>query len=563
MPSRRTVLGGAGAALAAPLAGDRPAGAEALFAPRARELRSLAELADPGGAEGIGTRRGSLASVVEGAPLHARSFGVIGDGRTDDTRAVQAFLDLCAERGGRVAHFGAMAVRISGPLRSRGVGIVFEPAGYGGAAAPGFVATGSGYTALTVTGAVADFCVTVTGDGTADIHEDGRTDGDRRPRINGISFGADEEGGVFSLSTVRWVRVNNLAGFGVRHLQCWDCAFLSVSVERCGREGAWAFEVATRGPSTCNETSWLRLQVEQSVGGSIRIDPATLSCSFVKIHSERAVARGPGPTWMLGGACTFDSVRLTAGNPAQASASVVSSQADVRNLRAEGGIPVSVDASGGAVNFHNPSALFRPAANQSGLVNIIGGTVSVQALGAGWNLTGCAVSTLEVGFMPPDLGATLNGCSIDRLIPQPGSDQGELVLVSTRVARATVSGRGRLRALHLVAGSRLFAEGGTLACADQAVTVDATSRIVGDVVLRRATFRLAGTVTGALAVEGPVHDARAADDATTGGTVKGWGPPSVPGTPGSWSVDLSRTSGLAGWRYAAGSWRPVKIGVDS
>ncbi|WP_174278203.1 hypothetical protein [Sphingomonas bacterium] len=544
-PSRRAVIGSAGAA--------------------------LTSLAGQGGTQGFGAQGGGLAPVPGGLPLDARAHGVVGDGRTDDTRAVQAFLDLCAASGGRIAHFGAMVVRITGPLRSQGVGIVFEPASYGGAAAPGFVASGAGYTALTVTGSVADLCVTLTGEGTADIRDDGRMTGDRRPRINGISFGSDEDNGVFSLSTVRWVRVNNLAGFGIRHIQCWDCAFLSISVERCGREGVYAFEVATRGPSTCNETSWVRLQVEQSVSGAIRIDPATLSCSFVKIHSERAIASGMAPTWLLGGACIFDSVRLTAANPGQASAAVVSNQADIRNLRVEGSIPVSVDASGGVVNFHNPSAELHPSANQSGIVNVVGGTVSVL-VGAGWNLFGCAVSRLEAGFMPPDLSATVSNCSVGQIAPQAGSDQGELVLTATRVAGARVAGTGRLRALHLFAESQLTPEGGTLSCVDQTITVDASSRIVGSVVLQRATLRLAGTVTGALAIRGPVHDARASDGAVVGGPVTGWGPPSVPGTPGAWSANLALSSPagqatpsvrvVTGWRYAAGAWRAMKIGVE-
>jgi len=566
LPSRRTLLSTAGAALVAPLVGDQPSAARATQP--ARPLASMADLARPAGAEGVGTQRGTLASVVAALPLAAQAHGVVGDGRTDDTRAAQAFLDLCAKMGGRLAYFGALTVRITGPLTSRGVGIVFEPASYGAADGPGFLAAGAGYTALTVLGSVADFCVTVTGDGTVDIPENGRIAGDRRPQINGIAFGSDDE--PFAMSTVRSVRVNNLAGFGVRHAQCWDSTFLSVSVERCGRDGLYAFEIAGDARRTCNETIWARIHVEQAVGGAIRVDPGALSCSFAKIHSERAIARAGMPTWLLGGACTYDSVRLSAMNPADARLAVIGNQTEFRNLRAEGGIPVTVDASGGTVNFHNPGAMLQPAPNQNGIVNIVGGVVSVLGMGGGWNLLGCRVGRLEVGFMSPGMFSTLTGCMVDEMAPQHGSDQGELVLSATQVANAVISGAGRLRGLHLRNNSRLTAGGGTLACADQLVAVDASSRIEGNVVLQRVVLRLAGKVTGNLAVRGPVHDARADDNAAVGGTVSGWGAPSVPASPGAWSVNLAtsvdeRAKGtipVIGWRYGAGAWRPVRLNIE-
>ncbi|MFS0774375.1 hypothetical protein [Sphingomonas sp. 1P08PE] len=534
--------------------------------PNGRTLASFAELARPTGAEGVGTKRGSLAAVVEGLPLDARAHGVTGDGRTDDTAAAQAFLDHCAAHGGRIAWFGSLCVRITGPLTSRGVGIVFDPASYGAADAPGFVAAGSGYTALTVIGSVADFCVTVTGEGHADITEDGKLERDRRPRINGIAFGTDRD--TMGMSTVRMARVNNLAGFGVRHAQCWDSTFLSISVERCGVDGTHAFIVAGDAERTCNETSWLRVQVEQPIGGAIWIDPGVLSCSFVKIHSERALARKGVPTWMMGGSCTYDSVRLTAHNPAEATALIVSNQADFRNLRAEG-VPVSVNAGGGVVNLQNPGATLQPAAGQNGTVNVIGGTISVMGMGGGWNLFGCRVSRMEIGFMPNEVRATATGCTIAELVAQPGAIQGELILSASRVEAAAITGNdGRLRALHLHQASQLVPRDGTLTCTDQMVTVDATSQIIGNVVLERAGFRLAGTVTGDLTVRGAVHDARADDGGRVGGRISGWGAPTVGGTTGAWSVNLQPEAGrigqrpVIGWRHAAGDWRPVRMDIE-
>jgi hypothetical protein len=546
--SRRTFMSAAGTALIVPLASDSAAMGPRLQAPGEKGLHSL-----------------------EGQGLYAGAFGVVGDGRTDDTRAVQAFLDLCAARGGRIAHFGAMSVRISGPLISRGVGIVFEPANYGEPGEPGFIAAGSGYTALTVLGMVADFCVAVTGEDGMDVTDVGQIAGDRRPAINGIAFGTDAVGEIFAMSTVRWVRVTNLAGFGVRHAQCWDSTFLSVSVERCGTADAYAFDVAASLPHCCNEVTWARLHVEQAVGGAIRVDPNTLSCSFLKIHSERALPVPGLVTWILGGSCTFDSTRLTAMKPEVALVLIVSNQADLRNLRVEGNVRTQINASGGVVNLHNPSALLEPSPNQNGVVNIVGGSIAVVGIGAGWHLFGSRISRLEVGFMPPGSSATLSGCMIEELAPTRGVTEGELMLEGSQVASALLSEKeGRLRALHLGRGSRLIPVGGMLRCTDQTVVVDATSRIEGDVVLARTTLRLSGTITGSLSVEGPVYDSRAHDGAAVLGVVSGWGPPTVKGTQGAWSVNLApapRPNGqgrlrvIAGWRYLADDWQPVDVEI--
>ena len=562
-PSRRSILGVAGATLATPLLGARST------LPPVSRLDTLAASSTASGEQAVGAQRGGHAGAGDTRPLDARAIGVVGDGRADDTRAVQALLDQCAAEGGRIARFGTMTVRITGPLKSRSVGIVFDPASYGGASAPGFVVSGSNYTALTVVGSVADFCVTLTGDDGVDIADSGTIAGDRRPRIDGIAFGTDDE--PFALSTVRSVRVNNLAGCGVRHAQCWDSTFLSVSVERCGRDDRYAFEIAGDARRSCNETTWARIHVEQAIGGSIRIDPGTLSCSFVKIHSERSIARPSLPTWLLAGSCVYDSVRLTATDPKVATVAVVGNQTELRNLRAEGGIRVTVDASGGTINFHNPGAVLQPAPNQNGIVNIIGGVVSVLALGGGWNLIGADVDQLEVGFMSPGHSARLTGCTVNVLRPQAGSQHGEVILSGTRVAAGSITGAGRLRGLHLRDNSSLAAKDGSLACTEQLVVIDPSSQIQGDVVLQRTSLRLAGSITGNLTVRGPVHDARADDGAWVGGTVEGWGPPSIAAKPGAWSVNLA-TAGdrqpkgareaVAGWRFLADGWRAIRVKIE-
>ncbi len=227
-----------------------------------------------------------------------------------------------------------------------------------------------------------------------------------------------------------------------------------------------------------------------------------------------------------------------------------------------------VNASGGTVTFHNPGANLEPAPDQSGIINVLGGVMSALRIGAGWNLRGCQIGRLEAGFMPAGLSALVTGCAIDQFGPQPGTDQGEVVMVASRVEKGIVSGPGRLRGLHLRANSRFVAKDGMLRCVDQTIFVDESSHIEGDVVLERVRLRLAGTLIGKLFVKGPVHDARATDTARVEGQVTGWGPPTEAGQAGGWSANIAMQAAvgggriISGWRHAAGAWHPVYLAVE-
>lgn len=421
-------------------------------------------------------RTPGLASLRSATPAE---FGVVGDGRADDTKAAQAFLDSCAERGIGIADFGRMVVRISGPLHARGVGVVFDTMSYGKPGDPGILVTGSGYTALTVTGAIVDFCATVYGGGDATVGPGGRIERDSRPAVTGIAFGDEKSSAAFLASVVRHARAYRLNGTGIRHRRCWDTTFLAVSVEQCGNATAYAFDVAGSPNDTCNETHWVRVQVESSVGRAIRVDPWTLACTFGQVHSERTQGIGDGAAWVLGGSCAMSSVRLSAVDGAAAGVQLISNQLTIVHLRAEDGIRVVIDASGGVINLHNPGGVLEPKRDQSGRINVIGGVISVLSMGAGWSIMGAAIGRLEAGYMPPGTHSLISGCDIKDLVPQPGASQGELVLSGCTASGAAATAEGRLRRLRLVGGTVFTRSAAAVGVPAGVEVADASSSISG------------------------------------------------------------------------------------
>lgn len=518
-----------------------------------------ATLPEPGGVAAPGIRRETM---------FAGDFGISGRDDVDETRQVQLFLDACAAAGGRIAHFGGMRVRISGPLIARNVGIVFDRQSYG-VTDPGFYVTGRGYTALTVTGLVPDFNVAIYGSGGAEYGADGRIVRDTRPPVNGFQFGDPGEKEPLMSSTIRYARAYKLSGFGIRHTICFDNTFVAQSVEECGNARTPAFEVSGSPTGNCNESVWLRVQVELCAGQSILIHPNTLMCVFAKIHSERATAVAGTTTWLLGGACEFGSVRCQANNPDRATMRIVSAQAECRNFRVEGNIPIEIDATGGVVDFHNPIVTMKPAPDQNGRVTVTGGQVRALAVGAEWTFVGTRIDLLELGFMPPGLHALAMGCEIRLVQPQDGRSDGELILQGSRATGAIWNGRGRLRHLHVLGGSRFVAANGTLDVVNQTVTVDAGSTITGRVSVRQAALKLYGRIEGDLLVAAPAQSI-AGSDASVTGQVAGWDRPRARDTlgdcpDGSYCKHLApvrvATRGgaalLTGWIHAAGDWRAV------
>jgi hypothetical protein len=495
----------------------------------------------------------SMAPSKKAGVLHAADFGIVGTGDRDETAAVQRFLDRCAATGAGIADFGTMRVRISGPLKVHSVGIVFTSVA-SATGAPGFYPVGAGYTALTVTGAVIDFAVGIYGPTDSPVR-----DGDNRARINGIQFGAPDSSVELSLSFVRHVRVFNLAGFGVRYAACWDTTFANTSVETCGTVDQPAFDVVAALPQTCNECVWIRVQVELAKGRAMHVSPLTLSCVFIKIHSERATAVKGQPTWQFGGACEYGSLRLHASNPADATAHFVGDQGRCTNLRSEG-CTVLVDATGGTYRFDNPGAtVMRSSPNQNGRIIVTGGGIERLEAGGNWLLIGTRIETLQAGFMPDRQRIVAQHCMISRIEPQLGQISANLDLYDCDIdALRWTSGRDHLRRVTLHDGTRAGTSAGGMAITASLLEVGAGAAVVGDLRLAGGALRLHGTIEGNLYIEGPCQ-AIAGSDAQVAGQVSGWSAPvttpllgAVPN--GARSKNLSPTATSAGWVKANGAW---------
>ena len=498
-----------------------------------------------------------------GRLMFAGDHGIVGDGSIDETARVQAFLDLCRDQGGWVAHFGTMRVRISGPLTTT-VGIVFDPMGYGANESPGFYVTGSGYTALTVTGGIADFNVTVAGYGEAKHGPDGSIIEDTRPKINGIAFGGLDEKTPLVASVIRQARAFKLAGFGIRHTTCYDCTFLAISVEMCGTADRYAFEISGSAAFNCSESVWVRLQVEVASCRAIYVHPNTLSCAISKLHSERGTAHRRDPFWILGGACTYGAVRLAANNPRMTVARIIGQETTITNLRVDNvtEIPVEVDAGGGHIVFHNPVATLTSFPNQTGRIAVFGGAVEARRLGPGWSFFGVGLAHLEVGHMA-DGQVTVSQCEIGMLMPQVGQTVAAVRIEGSTIhASSFVNGNGRFASVELLSGTRCTSKP-SLRVAYQTVTVDQSSTIIGDVILDHGALRLMGTIDGDLTVVGPAQSL-AGMDAVVTGAVTGWKPPEITGQLGPHRAGMfcknlgtgNRERGAAGlgWIYSGEQW---------
>lgn len=521
------------------------------------------------GAVSFGLAADGFAAATPAEPnarsLYAGDHGIVGDGSIDETAQVQAFLDLCRAAGGSVAYFGTMQVRLGGPLVST-VGIVFDPVGYGEGRAPGFYVTGSGYTALTVVGGIADFNVTVAGYGEAHHGADGAIVRDTRPRVNGIAFGTPDERRPLAASVVRHARAFKLAGFGVRHTTCYDCTFMAVSVEQCGTESQYAFEVAGSVAFNCSESIWVRLQVESSACRAIYVHPNSLSCAFGKVHSERATARRGDPVWVLGGACSYDAIRLHAINPAAASARIVGQQTTLTNLRLDdhSEIPVEVDATNGCVVFHNPVATLASSPNQNGKVAVFGGMVNALRIGAGWSFFGTDLARLEIGFMGTGGRAKVSHCEIGTLTPEARQTTGVICFDGSDIRSASfITDSGRMARVELLGGTRCANPRG-IRMAYQSVLIDGSSTISGDVSLDHCALRLFGTIDGDLTVVA-APQSLAGMDAVVTGIVRGWTYPQAsdllgPHRPGMFCKNLGVTDevrghvGAFGWTFSGQQW---------
>ena len=280
----------------------------------------------------------------------------------DVTAKVQKALDQ-GYAAKKVVYGGSLALRTSGPLVMNGPGLEFSGCSYGAVGNFGIYATGSGYTALTVARGAQAMQVTVYGTGNA---------------INGILM----ENPI--LSNVECLRVYRVDGYGVKINNTWDSVYRSISIERAGNASEYAFSLNDGGAES-NMTQILRLQVEQANVKAIYISPNTLSTVINAIHSEGAWPVPGVMTWVLGGnRSLYNAARLSANNPADATAFIVGGNLTITNLLTEYGMKVVFDGSNGNnITLVTPeiSGPLKENPGQYGTLSVYGGGMSVAPEG--------------------------------------------------------------------------------------------------------------------------------------------------------------------------------------
>ena len=171
---------------------------------------------------------------------------------------------------------------------------------------------------------------------------------------------------------------------------------------------------------TCNESVWVRLQVEESYGGAIYIHPNALNCTIQLIHSVRTNAIAGTTTWRFSrSGLKLDAVRLQADVPSRAQAFFSSDNLTVTNLRPEGEFPCYVNAaSAGQVTFVTPTANAQLVCSPdtAGKVTVVNGTYAALDVRSGWTLVGGAVTRLSVGATGVDQAVRVFGATIGTLL---------------------------------------------------------------------------------------------------------------------------------------------------
>ena len=303
-------------------------------------------------------------------PGDARRYGVKGDGATDDTSALQEWLNVSEQSDGPLAFLGAgLNCKTTAALTYTGnIGIWMEA---GAQISP----TGSGYIALTINVPLhAEFQIHIEGGGNA---------------LTGLVLNNPKE------SIFQHVIVNGCAGIGVIAGSCWDCVFESISILQCGANNttdlssvgtAWsatqdsyAFALIDAG-DICNMSHIVRLQVEQATAKAIYISPNTLSCLIDNVHSEQAAAVSGITTWYLGGnRCTYNTGRYNAsGTPSNSTVYLDCANSTFISFLSETDTSVSANAYSGEISIICPEidGTFAMSSGQSGQINIFGGDIS-------------------------------------------------------------------------------------------------------------------------------------------------------------------------------------------
>lgn len=409
-------------------------------------------------------------------------YGVVGTLAVDDTVAFRNALSDCAASN-LVALGSNLAVQISGPVTVNGPGLRFDNMSYGNIGDPGIYATGSGYTAVTVTGQITDWQVTVYGNANA---------------VSGVNFSNP------ILSRFAATRVYNLKGgvFGVQLNKTWDCRFGSISVELCQNLSDYAFSVLPNGDTT-NMTHIERLQVERcgiGSGKAIWVDSTTLSCVIDNIHSEQITAVAGVDTWYLAGGVQYNSLRLAAlGSPSNATAHFVS--AVFIQPRVEGDITVHLEgASGGNLVLIRPdmtgSGNVGALTNQTGVITVVGGAIAnLNSDGNVWRVFGTQITTLTVGFCNTDATRMqFYGCPITTLVSNSTTAAATFVECTISEGNSLLRGYTRLRGGTVTCAGTIAHSSGTLESTGTTITAALTYTNVAAIRLRSGA-RITGTVS--------------------------------------------------------------------
>jgi len=304
-------------------------------------------------------------SMINGAYVNVLDYGVVGDGVTDDTIGINAAI-VAANATNKRLYFPAATgnYKITAALTeitSFG-GVDMESMEHQSINTSGLLVSGTGYTAVTISGSPTIVNLAVFGTGNT---------------ANGILFKNPYDAKIGKL------RVDNLNGYGVKINRCFDCTFTHISVQSCGNATEYAFSMNDDG-DTCNMTHIGHLQVELANSKAIYVSPNSLSLVIDSVHSERLTPNASYTAWVLGGGSSqYNSVRLnSSGTSANAKALLNGIDTTYVSLRAEDNIPVTVDCSGGSAQLIGPKIFgtYAETTSQTGQVNIYGGVITAIAV---------------------------------------------------------------------------------------------------------------------------------------------------------------------------------------
>jgi hypothetical protein len=328
-------------------------------------------------------------------PLDVRFFGAIGDGKTDDSQAVQDAINYCSSLG-ITLNCGSGRYLITKGLTA-GCSIIFDAPTYGSNVNSGFLVCADGITALTLTPGIKT-SKNIT------IHGNNRLS-------NGMFINNN------FLSRHENIRIFNLNGFGFKGLKIYDTQFDNISVELCGSETEYAFSMLG-GNDTWNTSTINRLQVEQSKFKAIFFDPLGLSCVINNIHSERStgVPADNAPSFVFGGnRCQYNTIRVQ--SAAAQKVLLTGSNSTFINCLFEQGLQkvIAEGINGNSLILIGTDCQcpFEEKTNQIGKILINGGNLNrIQGYHNNAVYNDATIGTFAFGFSNDPVGAEFHNCKI-------------------------------------------------------------------------------------------------------------------------------------------------------